>query len=160
MSTSTATRLRALPPRAEATVPARPRLVVAAPSTGANKVRRRVDRPAWVLPPARRFAAERRGVHLTGRGRVLLVLVLAALLLGAFAVGRSASSQATTTVSTPAPALTQVTVQSGDTLWTLARRLAPGRDNREVVDQLRRLNHLSSASDLKVGQQLLLPTVV
>jgi len=99
-------------------------------------------------------------VHLTGRGRVLLVLVVAALLLAAFAMGRSASSQATTTVSMPAAAPTQVTVQFGDTLWTLAHRLAPGRDTRDVVDQLRRLNHLSSANDLKVGQQLLLPTVV
>lgn len=99
-------------------------------------------------------------MHLTGRGRVLLVLALAALLLGAFAIGRSASSQASIATSAPEPAPTRVTVQSGDTLWTLAQRLAPGQDTRKVVDQLRRLNHLRSAGELKAGQQLLLPAVV
>ena len=159
MSTSTATRLRALPPRAAAAPPVRPSLVVAPSATGVARdpaVRRSVPPVSAVRAPA----VARRGVHLTGRGRVLLVLALAALLLGAFAIGRSASSQATTTVSMPAAAPTQVTVQAGDTLWTLARRLAPGRDTRDVVDQLRRLNHLSSANDLKASQQLLLPTVV
>lgn len=153
MSTSTATRLRALPPRTE--VPARPRLVLAPPAPRVQAPRRS-DRPVRALQAAQ----VRRGVHLTGRGRLLVVLVLAALLLGAFAIGRSASSQATTTTSAPAASPTQVTVQPGDTLWTLARRLAPGHDTRNVVDQLRRLNHLTSANDLKAGQQLLLPAVV
>ena len=168
MSTSTATRLRPLPPRAADAAPARPRLVLAAPAaprtTGpsAGVARPRAAQPGAVVHqlPGRRPTTSRRGVHLTGRGRLLLVLVLAALLLGAFAIGRSASSQATTVTSAPAPALTQVTVQSGDTLWTLAQRLAPSQDTRKVVDQLRRLNHLRSASDLKAGQQLLLPAVV
>ncbi len=157
MSTSTATRLRALPPRAATA--ARPRLVVAPPAPSSPLLQARI-RPRHREVALRAPAVARRGIHLTGRGRVLLVLVLAALLLGAFAIGRSASSQATTTVATPTAAPVQVTVRSGDTLWTLARRLAPGRDTRDVVDQLRRLNHLSSASDLKAGQQLLLPTVV
>lgn len=180
MSTSTATRLRPLSPRPETGATDRPRLVLATPgpsgttdrttarskggaSAGrtAASVRPARQRPASVHRlPARGVTSVRRGVHLTSRGRVLLVLVLAALLLGAFAIGRSASSQATTVTSTPAAATTQVTVQSGDTLWSLAQRLAPEQDTRKVVDQLRRLNHLRSASDLKAGQQLLLPAVV
>ena len=155
MSTSTATRLRALPPRAEPAPTARPRLVVATPAPRVGGATVRARRPQ-VLP----VPVARRGVHLTGRGRVLLVLVLAALLLGAFAVGRSASSQASTTTSAPAAAPTVVTVMPGDTLWSLAQRLAPGQDTRVVVDTLRRLNHLTSAHDLKAGQQLLLPAVV
>lgn len=97
-------------------------------------------------------------LRLTSRGRGLLLLGLVVLLLAAFAVGRSASSQATIEPAAE-PAPTAVTVQPGDTLWSVAGRLAPERDPRELVAQIRRLNDLSSAS-LTVGQQLLLPTVV
>ena len=94
-------------------------------------------------------------VHLTRRGRALLLLVLVSLLYAAFAVGRSASEAAVTTA--PAPVLGQLTVQSGDTLWGIARQVAPGRDPRPTVEQLVRLNDLHEPA-LQVGQQLLLPT--
>ena len=55
----------------------------------------------------------------------------------------------------PAPVL----VQPGDTLWSLAERIAPARDPREVVSQIRRLNGLPTAA-LQAGQQLLVPAVV
>jgi LysM repeat protein len=49
-----------------------------------------------------------------------------------------------------------VTVQSGDTLWSIAQRMSPGRDPRAVVDQLRAQNHLADVvltpgQTLKVG---------
>lgn len=94
-------------------------------------------------------------VHLTTRGRLLALLALSALLLTAFAFGRSVSEAAVAPQARPS--LGQVTVQPGDTLWGLARQTAPGQDPREVVAQLRRLNHLESAG-LQAGQQLLLPT--
>lgn len=103
-------------------------------------------------------AQRRRRLHLTARGRLLMLLGMALLMLGAFAIGRSASSQATEATAA-VPALTQVTVAPGDTLWSVARGVAPQRDPREIVAQIRRLNHLPSAS-LRVGQQLLLPVVV
>jgi nucleoid-associated protein YgaU len=46
-----------------------------------------------------------------------------------------------------------VTVQAGDTLWSIAGRTAPGKDPRLVVDHLRKVNHLTSAS-LTPGQTL------
>jgi Tfp pilus assembly protein FimV len=57
--------------------------------------------------------------------------------------------------SSPAPAAgaSVVTVQAGDTLWSIARSVAPGRDPRDVVDQLMASNHLKSAS-LSPGQTL------
>jgi LysM repeat protein len=54
------------------------------------------------------------------------------------------------------PGLQQTTVQSGDTLWSIAQRIAPDNDPRDVIAQIRRINHLQSSS-LRVGQQLLLP---
>ena len=46
-----------------------------------------------------------------------------------------------------------VTVESGDSLWSIAARVAPGRDPRAVVDNLRSLNHLQSVA-LTPGQTL------
>jgi LysM repeat protein len=46
-----------------------------------------------------------------------------------------------------------VTVQPGDTLWSIAGQVAPGRDPRSVVDQIRQSNHLTSVS-LSPGQTL------
>ena len=51
----------------------------------------------------------------------------------------------------------QTTVQPGDTLWSVAQRIAPDNDPREVVAQIRRINHLHTSA-LQAGQLLLLPT--
>ena len=106
--------------------------------------------PATISWPAQPGAA----VRLTRRGRVLLLGLLVGLLLVAFSLGRSGSQAATTVAAVPT--LQQTTVQAGETLWGVARRVDPTSDPREVVQQLRSLNHLASAS-LQVGQQLLLP---
>ena len=93
--------------------------------------------------------------RLTRRGRVLLLAALVAVLFGAFSLGRSASQAAPPS----AAAVTEqerVTVQQGESLWTLAQRIAPDHDPREVVAQIRDLNDLSSPQ-LRPGQQLVLP---
>ena len=92
-------------------------------------------------------------VRLTRRGRVVLLALLVGLLLAAFTLGRGSESQA----SDAAPrAYATTTVHQGETLWTVAQRVAPGTDPRAVVQQLRELNHLDSAA-VQAGQQLLLP---
>ena len=91
--------------------------------------------------------------RLTRRGRVLLLTALVAVLFGAFSLGRSVSEAAPPSAQ-PAPRV--VTVEQGDSLWTLARRVAPDNDPREVVALIRDLNDLSS-SGLTPGQQLVLP---
>jgi hypothetical protein len=50
------------------------------------------------------------------------------------------------------------TVQAGDTLWSIALRVAPGRDPRPLVDQLIADNHLQG--DLQVGQAIYLPAPI
>lgn len=91
--------------------------------------------------------------RLTRRGRVLLLTALVAVLFGAFSLGRSVSQAAPPSAS---PAQHLVTVQHGDSLWTLAREVAPDHDPRDVVAKIRDLNDLA-ASDLTPGQQLVLP---
>jgi LysM repeat protein len=91
--------------------------------------------------------------RLTRRGRVLLLAALVAVLFGAFSLGRSVSEAASPDEQ---PAQHVVTVEQGDSLWTLAARVAPDNDPRDVVAQIRDLNDLSS-SGLVPGQQLVLP---
>lgn len=52
-----------------------------------------------------------------------------------------------------APVPAQVTVHAGDTLWSIAGRIAPGVDPRAEVATLQRLNHLGGAQ-LQPGQVL------
>ena len=91
--------------------------------------------------------------RLTKRGRVLLLAALVAVLFGAFSLGRSVSEAAAPSAQTPQRV---VTVQQGDSLWSLAKRVAPDHDPRDVVAQIRDLNDLSS-SQLLPGQHLVLP---
>jgi hypothetical protein len=94
-------------------------------------------------------------VRLTRRGRAVVLLALLGLLLTAFVVGRAGSSQAATerTARTPYPL---TTVHAGETLWSVAKRVAPGHDPRAVVQQISELNHLTGGA-VRSGQQLLLP---
>lgn len=110
--------------------------------------------PRAGAPVASARPAMRSRTRVTRRGRLALVGLVALLLLAVISVGRT-GSQAATYVEN-GPTLQQTTVQPGDTLWTVAQRIAPKNDPREVVAQLRRINHLSTSS-LLVGQQLLLP---
>lgn len=91
-------------------------------------------------------------VHLTRRGRALVVLSLAALLFAAFSYGRASTTSA---VAADGPSTTQVVVQPGDTLWGLAEAAAPAADPREVIAEIRALNSLDGA--LQAGQVLVLP---
>ena len=94
-------------------------------------------------------------VRLTRRGRTVVLLVLVALLLAAFSLGR-VGSQAAPKGTAKAPALSQTVVHPGESLWAVAQRVAPGHDPRAVIDQIADLNHLDSGA-LRPGQLLLIP---
>ena len=94
-------------------------------------------------------------LRLTPRGRAVLVVLAALLLFVAVSAGRNGSQAATVTEN--GPTLQQTTVQPGDPLWSVAQRIAPDNDPREIIAQIRRINHLHT-STLQAGQQLLLPT--
>ena len=80
------------------------------------------------------------------RARILLLVVPAvAALLVAPGLVRGEGPQRPVAVVT-------YTVQPGDTLWSIARRVAPDRDPRPVVDGLVDANHLRGS--LQVGQRL------
>ena len=118
-------------------------------TTQAGIVSRTASQVRVPRPPAQQL-------QLTRRGRGMVVLALLALLLTGLSL-QQAHSDASTMQSAPVvPVAAQTIVHRGDTLWSVARRIAPDRDAREVVAELRQLNALRGAT-LVVGQQLLLP---
>jgi Tfp pilus assembly protein FimV len=83
------------------------------------------------------------------RARVLaIVLVVAAFLLVAPGLARGDGPER------PARQVTYV-VEPGDTLWSIARRVAPGHDPRPLVDALVEANDLHGG--LQAGQELSVP---
>ena len=94
--------------------------------------------------PARVSAT--RSTRLTRRGRLLLTLAIAA-----FAALGWSGLHATAQADAP---MQRIEVKAGETLWSIAERLAPGADPRAMVYELRSINHLDSAQ-LQPGQILL-----
>jgi hypothetical protein len=92
-------------------------------------------------------------LRLTRRGR--LVTAAATLLIAVLTlvgvVSRAGSLRESAPVPASAPA--QVVVAPGETLWSIAERVAPDRDPRTVVAGIQRLNDLSTA-DVRAGQTL------
>ncbi len=58
------------------------------------------------------------------------------------------------------PNYSEITVQSGDTLWNLAEEFGPdGKDIREIVYEICRLNDIS-ADGIYPGQTILIPVYI
>jgi LysM repeat protein len=92
-------------------------------------------------------------LRLVNPGR-LLRLPLILLLALAFAIGNiSVSNAGSDAVDVQ---LTYISVQGGDSLWSLAERYAADADPQEWMYELIRLNALTSA-ELQPGQRLALP---
>ncbi|NUP73590.1 MAG: LysM peptidoglycan-binding domain-containing protein [Sinomonas sp.] len=98
-------------------------------------------------------------LRLTRRGRFVLIalpifLATVLLLAGLAALISPARAGDAAPVGTHT---VQVTVQQGQSLWTVAAEYAPDRDPRAVIGEIIELNSLDSARVLP-GQQLLVPS--
>jgi nucleoid-associated protein YgaU len=91
-------------------------------------------------------------VRLTRRG--IVVLAVAVLALGVALVWLAKLSAPQSAAAPPAPH--SVTVQPGDTLWSIASQVAPDRDPRAEVAALQQRNHLTGVA-LYPGQVLRVP---
>jgi LysM repeat protein len=90
-------------------------------------------------------------LRLTRRGAAVLAVLTAAV--GAALVWAATLSAPQTAAGPAASVPATVTVRAGDTLWALASRVAPDRDPRAEVADLRRLNHLTDSA-VTPGQSL------
>jgi hypothetical protein len=96
------------------------------------------------------------GIRLNRRGRLartFVVLSLAVVLASVF--GLKAGAGTTDAVGAPTSFI-EVTVAPGDTLWSLATRMADGADVRAMVDEISSVNSLASA-ELQAGQKVRIP---
>ena len=92
-------------------------------------------------------------LRLTRRGRLtLLVTAVAVALMALVPMGQAAFGR-------PETPHAVVIVHPGDTLWSVARAVAPTADPRDVIEQVRALNGLSDDDTLASGQRLLVPSV-
>ncbi len=78
------------------------------------------------------------------------VLAVAAFL----AVGSAVAGLRQGDPAIPSSAPAVLVVQPGDTLWSIAQRIAPAQDPRAVVAELRQRNGLGSAATVWVGERL------
>jgi hypothetical protein len=110
--------------------------------------------PAGARGAARAVSGASTGVslHLTSRGRRVLVLLAVLVLVSLVLAGRAVA----TSVADPAEVRTY-TVSSGDTLWSIAAGITgSNEDVRDIVIDLKNMNRMASA-DLRAGEQILLP---
>ncbi len=120
-----------------------------------------VGQPTLAREPAASSARVRvqagSAVQLTRRGRVVILLVLVAAgfalmlaltgLVGGAAAGTGPARPATHTI----------VVQPGQTLWSIARDVAPNADRRETIARIIQLNALP-ASGVSAGERIAVPT--
>ncbi len=94
------------------------------------------------------------------RPRTLASLLLAAsiLLVAPSLISGRGPWRGETRVAYAERARISYTVKPGDTLWSIARRVAPGQDPRPVVEDLIAENHLQG--DLQAGQAIDLPAPI
>jgi hypothetical protein len=119
-------------------------------------------RPQLRLVQGGRSRAPLAGVYLRRRIGVVVGLVVAVVVLwlavtGAVALVRGPATTSTPEVA-PAPAASgqvgagaSYVVQPGDTLWTIARGLAPDGDIRPLVDELA---ERAGGASLEAGQRI------
>ena len=81
-------------------------------------------------------------IRLTRLGTAVIAVASLVTALALVAIAWLSASPATAGVSAASGA-SQVMVHSGDSLWTIATEVAPGRDPRAEIADLRRLNHLT-----------------
>ena len=86
------------------------------------------------------------------RRRLVVVAVVVGLVLGLAVFGRQAGANRPAE-QVAAEAVT-VTVQPGDTLWSIARSLAPDDDPRPLTDAL---VELAGGTSLQPGQRIVIP---
>ncbi|MCI0687041.1 MAG: LysM peptidoglycan-binding domain-containing protein, partial [Sporichthyaceae bacterium] len=115
-----------------------------------------LSNPVWSKAgPVIRRRSVRAPVRLTTRGRVVVVTLLVVPALVVLSLLFRGQVDATGDTSAP-PSYRTVVVQPGESLWTIATRIAPDRDPRSVIYQIRQINGLSSGV-IQVGQRLAVP---
>ena len=96
------------------------------------------------------------GIHLNRRGRLARTFVVLSLAIVAASVAGGQAGAQTSKAPVASTQFITVTVAPGDTVWSLANRLAGGGDVRSLVSEIISVNSLASV-DVATGQKLRIP---
>jgi hypothetical protein len=97
------------------------------------------------------------GLNRRGRfARFLVVLSLAVVLLAGFAFKAGAGDVASAGAVSGGTNFVVLTVGSGDSIWSIARSVADGRDVRSVVDAIVSANSLTDGA-ISAGEKIRVP---
>ena len=102
------------------------------------------------------FSAVPSGVHLNRRGRLARTFVVLSLAIVLGSVVSAKAGAGTDAAPQVAGSFITVTVAPGDTVWSLANRLAGGSDVRSLIEEIISVNSLDSI-DVQAGQKLRIP---
>jgi len=95
------------------------------------------------------------GLRITSRGRMVVGALLAAPIAAVLVVG-SVSGSANAGSEPGTESFRTVTVQAGESLWSIAERVAPQADPREVIADIEHLNALDGAA-VAAGASIAIP---
>lgn len=98
---------------------------------------------------------------LTNRGRTVLMVSALIVATSSFAATFSAftgaaASNTPTTAAISSIAAEKIIVQPGESYWSIARAIAPGRSTQDVIDQIHELNPFAGPT-LQAGTKILVP---
>jgi len=99
--------------------------------------------------PRPRVTRSKRAMYM--RRRVIAASLGLGIVLTAAHAGVALGGSTTTSGRSPHPHVESIVVEPGDTLWSIARRIAPHSDPRGVVD---RLAAELGTSDLQAGEMI------
>ena len=131
-------------------------MALAAPFPAAGTASPRAySRPA---SPSRRRPADSpsAGIRLTPRGRIVLLVLSTLFLFVVVLMSGRFTADAGTTRGSQGVGTGVVVVQQGESLWQIARQIAPAADPREIVSAIRELNGLGE-STVEAGQSIVVP---
>ena len=97
-------------------------------------------------------------LQITRRGRLVLVALLVAVAFLTISVGQAALGRfsAEAGSGSASDAATTWVVQPGETLWSIAEKVAPGADPRETVARIESMNDLSGSA-VVAGSEIYVP---
>ena len=114
-------------------------------------------RPGSTMPISAGATRAHLRLRLTRRGRVVLTAIASVPVVAAIAAfALFGGSSAIATADQSSTSFTYVTVQSGQSLWSVAESVDPSGDPRDVIAEIQNLNRLQS-SDVQAGQRLAIP---
>ena len=96
---------------------------------------------------------------LTNRGRTVIMVSALIVATSSFAATFSAftgAAASTSSISAAPVVAEQIIVQPGESYWSIARAIAPGRSTQDVIDQIHQLNPFAGPT-LQAGTKILVP---